>query len=96
MLTGGEGRIPEQIEMLAVEWEERGDVERGRQRRRGQVESWLRLRRRGLVGMWSCCCFSGHKSDGGRGEAGSAAEVRMMFMVLKGCANKLSLVTGSG
>lgn len=92
----GEGRTPEQVEVLAVAWREQGRpkmVARGG----GKSSRWLPPQTPepgGNVEM-NCCCFSGSKFGGERGVVGSATEIRMRFLVLEGCA-EVNLVTGWG
>ena len=92
----GEGRTPEQVEVLAVVWGEQGMpkmVAGGG----GKSSLWLPPQSPepgGNVDM-NGCCFSGSKFGGERGVVGSAAEIRMRFLVLKACA-EVSLVTGWG
>ena len=74
-----------------------GDTKDGSQRRRGKSSPWLppQFPKPGGNVEVNCCCFSGSKLGGERGVAASAAEIRMRFLVLKGCA-RISLVTGRG
>lgn len=75
-------------------WGER-DTKDGSQRRGGRSSQWLppQSPKPGRNVEMNCCCFSGSKFGGERGVAASAPEIRMRFLVLKGCA-KVRLVSG--